>query len=332
MTTVPELAFPHAQPLASQIRFLCSYGILAPSVHNIQPWEFHPEDNRLIIRLSRQRALREGDATGRQTWISIGACIANIEVAAAHFGLKTRLERIEFGRHDHPDSITLTFSKGSKPTDEARFEAISARFSDRSLYDSRPIKPGSLNAIARSGSDSATVSTSTDPAVIDRVAELTGKGIAAAFSNPAFRRELASLIAPHERTAHGFTPKALGLKPLRGRLEPHLVRYGLNAKAQATLECDRMASASALIAVATTGDTPLHWIDAGRAYERALLTATALGLRSTTTAAVVEAFDFHLDIEQLLGTGKRLQVVGRLGYSQAPAHHAPRLPLSAVLH
>jgi hypothetical protein len=333
MLTVDDSAFPHTKSLTSQITFLCNYGLLAPSVHNIQPWEFHPKANQLVIRLSAQRWLREGDATGRQSWISIGTCIANIEIAAAHFGYSVRLERGVFGRHDHPDDIALTFSKETrKPTDSSRFDAIRLRFSDRSLFDGKPIEPNNLRYIAASSIDSATVYISTNRAVINKAAELTGRGIAAAFSNPAFRRELADLIAPHERTSHGFTPKALGLNPLRGALEPHLVRYGLHRKAQAQLEKRRIASCSALIAVATTGDTPLHWIDAGRAYERAILAATARGLRNATTAAVVEAFDFHLDLEKLLGTSKRLQVLGRLGYSNAPIHHSPRLPLSTVLY
>lgn len=80
------------------------------------------------------------------------------------------------------------------------------------------------------------------------------------------------------------------------------------------------------------GDTPPYWLEAGRAYERAILQATAEGLHNATFAAVVEAGTFHEDIEQAVGVTWRLQTMARLGYpGRQKPRHSPRLPVEALL-
>lgn len=92
-----------------------------------------------------------------------------------------------------------------------------------------------------------------------------------------------------------------------------------------------MNSAAALAFITTPGDVSADWLAAGRAYLRTAVTAAGLGLASSTTAAAVEAADFHLDIEQALGTGQRLQAILRLGYSRRQPRPVRRFTLEQLL-
>lgn len=92
-----------------------------------------------------------------------------------------------------------------------------------------------------------------------------------------------------------------------------------------------MRSAGALIFTLTGGDTRKDWVLAGRAYQRAGLMATQLGLSQATSAAVVEATDFHTDIETNLGTTKRIQTLMRVGYGSRKSTTSPRIPTKQLV-
>lgn len=44
---VREIDFPSSGTIEEQIRFLLNYGVLAPSIHNTQPWIFEIKNNEL---------------------------------------------------------------------------------------------------------------------------------------------------------------------------------------------------------------------------------------------------------------------------------------------
>jgi hypothetical protein len=81
--------------------------------------------------------------------------------------------------------------------------------------------------------------------------------------------------------------------------------------------------------LATGGDTRRHWVDAGQALQRVLLTATWLNLATTPISQPVEI----PAVRRLLTdtrTGKWAQMVLRVGYGR-PAATTPRRPLAEVL-
>src|SRR5689334_4164473 len=90
-----------------KIRFLLRYAQLAPSTHNIQPWLFKVAAPVLKIYFNPKLTLPEGDALGRDLYISIGCCIENLVTAATYFGLKT-----EVAYKDGADNLAavVTFS------------------------------------------------------------------------------------------------------------------------------------------------------------------------------------------------------------------------------
>src|SRR3989338_9606890 len=78
--------------LKDKIQIILTAAVCAPSSHNSQPWSFHTDNNTIWLEPDYHRHLAHSDRHSRELYLSLGACLANLEVAAAHcgFGPKTR--------------------------------------------------------------------------------------------------------------------------------------------------------------------------------------------------------------------------------------------------
>lgn len=316
--------------LAGKIERLCGYGLRAPSVHNIQPWALKLGHDTLEVFVDEKRRLSAGDPTGREVWLSLGCLIENCLMAAPSLGLEP--VEVEFDSDETGRVARLRFRATEGPGDSGILDAINNRYSDRSVFSDQKLDRDKLEALARCWQEEgAEVVFSDDPVLIGLIADLTKRGVGLALSMPAFREELSELILPnHSSGRAGIPGYALRLGWLRSLIEPYVVRYGLNRRGQADKEYVLMKSAAAVALVLSEGDGPQYWLRSGRALERVAVSATSLGISLSVSAAVVEAADYHLDIEKELGTSKRLQTVLRLGYSQARPVVTPRYSLEEV--
>lgn len=299
---------------------ICRMARLAPSVHNVQPWEFVLGDNSITVRLSKDRSLDAGDPVQRETWVSIGACVETCLVAAAHQGYAGTVGKLA------NDGVVITFSP-SATNEQIASSSIMKRSSDRTVYSKRQIPAEKLGEIEESSKiPGVELKIVTERPIIDLVAKLTGQGMTMAMQSRAFREELSGLInRPMSSKNTGFSYKSLRINALQGFVQPSLAKSSRSVQYHRKQEQARMKSAQALIMTFTPGDTRKDWVAAGRAYQRAGLMAAQLGLSQATSAAVVEATDFHTDIEDRLGTSKRLQTLMRVGYGSRKSTTSPRI-------
>jgi hypothetical protein len=69
------------------------YAILAPSIHNTQPWSFRIENNNTIeLYADRKRALPVLDPIGRELTISCGIVLGYLQITISYFGYKYKTE------------------------------------------------------------------------------------------------------------------------------------------------------------------------------------------------------------------------------------------------
>lgn len=319
--------FPQTSKISDQIAFLCRYGVLAPSVHNTQPWALEIADDELLVRIAESRRLASGDPTGRETWISIGAMIENILVAGAYLGLNGDI------KNPDEDGVRIRFKHTQAvTTEESLLQAIPKRWSNRNSYTEKAVPDEILAKLAELSTEDTDVVPVTDALVIELLADRTGRAIEIALGNPEFRGELSGLVHKTDSKHHiGMPTSTLGVHGARAAVEDKLIRSGVFRGAQGKKEFESVRSSPLIVLVFTAGDSRPFWINAGRAYQRAALVCTSAGLSSATLAAAVEASDYHLDIEKACNTEKRLQSVMRVGYSDSKPQHSPRLPLEDVL-
>lgn len=301
----------------------------APSVHNSQPWKISLHNDQIRIDIDKKHMLKEGDPTGRATYISLGILCEALLIAAQKYGLVEKGINLS----DTGATVTFAYTKHIGPNNEAE-AALKSRCTDRSIYKKATIGEQLINKIIASAHDLQGIHmhVMNSPEDIKKIAEITSKGISLALTNPSFRAELSSyLYTPWSKTNRGISVKALYIPRLIAYLEPKLLKAGVGLPLEASLEKRRWLSSSANVCITADGDMPEYWLRTGRAYLRMSLEIENAGLSQATSAAAVEASTFHEDVEVLLGTEHRLQAVTRIGAGANKRHYSPRLSAQELI-
>lgn len=316
------------------IHQLLDYARLAPSVHNAQPWNFTVDDNDISIAVSPSRMLGPGDPTGRETWISFGTCLESLLQSAKGLGITATVVHLQTDRLDGIiATVRISDTVANHTTDI--LEALKKRFTYREHMVPATIPP-LLEDVCKTAihdlSETEVLITK-ESSIIKRVGDLTFKAMTLALGDPFFRNELYHYvhtnISPAKTGMHGY---ALGEGLLGSLFGKASVKLGIGLPLKARHDQQRIAEASALIFIATKGDTPQYWLQAGRAYMRIALEVAKTDLMQGTLAAPVEASSFHEDIETMLHTNGRIQTMLRVGGAQKEQkRHSPRLSVEELL-
>jgi len=298
----------------------------APSVHNTQPWKVKVDADKFIILPDAAHKLVYGDPTGRQAFISRGIFTEACIIALGHAGFTAPKPKLE------GEAIILKLSSTAKLGRDEDISALKDRFTDRTVYKKMELPVEVINKIKEAWSSSdVSIAATNDRKIIEKTAELTRQALSLAFSNPDFRKELTDYFVAKPSAPYGIPLSTLGTGKLKARAVKQLIRSGLNRKQEAQLEYERWSSASGLVFILAGGDSKPYWLESGRAYLRASLELQKLGLSQATSAAIVEAADFHEDIEKMLGTEKRIECVIRFGLGQRKRRPSGRLAPEQLL-
>lgn len=309
--------------LSKSIIDILSIARLAPSVHNTQPWRVQAGQDELAIFPSSDLALVHGDPTGRQKVISIGIFTEACVIALAHCGFIA-------GKIDYQNDgkVLISVNSGANKSQkviDADVRALKRRFTDRAVYQKTNVTKAQLESIESSWKpNGAKVTATADAGLIRLCAQLTRQGLSIALGSPDFRKELASYLVPSQKTPYGIPVTTLKSGGVQSRLMKKILAFDRVQSQEAKREYERWLSASGVVFVLAKGDSPAFWLESGRAYLRAALAIQKLGFHQATSAAVVEASDFHEDIEKALGTKMRLQCLIRFGASKSKYRYSGR--------
>jgi len=313
---------------AETIKKIVDVARLAPSVHNTQAWKVKIGPSSCQVIIDKRYALSDGDPTGRQAVIGIGIFCEALVAVAADFRLQTTIGTYLDG------AVTVHFhNKPTKQTTKQPYsELIASRATDRSIY--KPVDITDQNTAYLSSAaigSSISIHVIRDKKQIDTIAELTSHGISLALTSPAFRQELSQyLVLPWSKKVRGISVMSLYIPTLVAIIEPTLMRLGIGLPLEAKLEKRRWQSASAVIAITADGDLTKYWFDVGRTYLRLSLYIEDLGLSQATSGAIVEASNYHEDVESILDTNQRILSMIRIGKGAKKRHHSPRISLDEL--
>jgi hypothetical protein len=336
-TLLSALAAPDPQAgIAEQLRRAVQYAVLAPSSHNTQPWHFIIDDNSIVVCADRMRALPVVDPFDRELIISCGAALLNLRTALTHCGLGYRITL--FPSTLDPDMLAhVQVTEGAGFQDASLrplFEAIPERATVRKPFERTllpdDVKRGLIEAGEREGATVVCIDDATSRAA---VADLIAQADAQQFSDPRFRRELASWIHP-KRSFDGMPADAAGVAALLDVAAPIVasairtfdIGSGMAAMHRALLEGSPL-----LLAIATERDDREAWLAAGQALERLLLRAVNSGLSASYLNQPIEVETLRERLRTILGLSATPQLLLRIGYGPRAVERSARRPLLDVM-
>ena len=335
-------------------RFMLAHALLAPNPHNLQPWIADlREPGRIHLVCDGERLLPQTDPFGRQILIGCGAFIELAIIAAASRGVSVDVRIFPDGEPaasalpGGARVATLTLGgPGSAPADPL-FAWITRRHTAKTAYANDAALPDALTAAwldtaHRFGLRAGVV---TGEAAIAPIRRITRQAYEIEAVTPRTWLESARVmrIGPDAIAAHrdGISIDATmpRLMHALGLFDPMEVPQRGASSLQRVM--DRWApfeTGSGYLWLASAGNGRPAQVDAGRAWVRMHLQATAAGLDMHPLSQALQEFpemrDPYEALHRQLGvdpTRGPLQMLARVGRSTAPARPSPRRPLQALL-
>ncbi|WP_327318800.1 Acg family FMN-binding oxidoreductase [Streptomyces sp. NBC_01235] len=302
---------------AATAESLLAAAVAAPSIHNTQPWRFRLDrDSQMLeVHSAPERTLPLTDPTHRAQYLSVGAAVFNLRLAAVHLGRRPEV-RLLPDPHDPGllAAVRLTgpLSADDQPSGPGLYEAIARRHTSRMPFTGRPV-PEPIVAEMTSAAHAAGARLHIpDIAGTRRLLRLTAAAEARNHAHPDRTAETLSWItAPGRDAPYGLPVTALGPSDAGRRMPMRDFTGALPVPRLPALWFERHVQLALLW---TPHDRREDWLRAGQALQYVLLTATAHGVRTSLLHQAMEWPD--LRAATALPRHKRChpQVLIRFGY------------------
>lgn len=273
----------------------------APSSHNSQPWSVQLlSQQRWWLSLAPARLLPAVDPTQRESWISIGAFLAALEIAAQARGLA--FESAWTGQ----DQLELVFR--STPADVRWLQGLRQRRTQRREFGRAEVD---ASLLLRDALSTNAVYVPQGSAGSNAIAEATIKGALRQNAVDAIWEELADWIRWNDSAnPTGITPETMELPWLArcwvaatyGRSDVLAESFRLRS-----LEMTRqqVQEGAGWIAIGSAGDSRDNWLASGRSLLRIWLAANRAGLavhpmsQALEVPAIRESLSHSLELQTL---------------------------------
>lgn len=325
-----------------------SYALLAPNPHNRQPWRARLEgDTALTLYCDLARRLPETDPYDRQITIGHGAFLELLSMAAAQDGYRANITPFPEGETmdtlDTRPVAHVTFTEDNTTMPDPLFAHVLTRRSNKEVYTPGDVNAGALQQMVQTASAfGVTANAIGNTPMAAKLRDLTWAAHQIEVLTDRTNMESVNLmrIGAKEVAANPDGIELDGPFIAAGKLFGQVSRKTLADPTSAGFQTGldmyeaKAMSARAFAWIANANQTRSDQINAGRAYVRMNLHATALGLGihpwSQSLQEYAEMESLHNDVHSLIGDGKRLQMLVRVGF--APKTGAtPRWGIDTVI-
>ncbi len=304
---------------------LLDAAVLAPSMHNTQPWRFEAGSRTVRVYRDLERWLRAEDPRQTALYISLGAVVLNLRVAAAEFGYLAHLSLLPDPRDDdHVATLTLATGLSYDPELRPLFPYLWRRRTNRSPFESRRVPDCVLRDLeATARVERGVLEVVSDAERVRRLLGLAAQGTVSELLELAKLEERARWVGGCRRH-DGIPTSALGPVPVDG---PSVVRDLAVRQADRQRPVARFEPQPLLGMLSVRRDDRLGWLTAGQALERVLLTAAQWGLSVSFLNQALNREELTRPGDQPDEAALHPQMLLRLGYAPLP-DPTPRRPLT----
>ena len=294
-------------------RELVRCATLAPSSHNTQCWKFAVEPQAITILPDLTRRCPAVDPDDHHLYVSLGCAAENLAQAALAHGLQAA-PAFDAGRGALGMALQPTAALAS-----TLYQAIAQRQSTRADYDARPLRAEDLLLLERAAAGNGVqLRLLTDKAALERVLEFVVQGNTAQMNDKAFVDELKAWIrfngGDAVRSGDGLYAAASGNPNLPSWLGPRVFDFVFTPRRENDKYARQVRSSAGIAVFVGPSDDRAGWIEAGRAYERFALQATALGVRTAHLNQPLEVAPLRPQFARAIGiAGQRPDLVIRFG-------------------
>jgi nitroreductase len=301
----------------------------APSVHNSQPWRFRVTAGGIDVFADPRRRLASIDPDGRELLMSVGAAVFNLRVAVGSHGRRPVVRLFPDGQPAPVARVSAGPAAAPDPAVRALAEAIGRRHTHRGPFTAAAMPASLVDELTAAAAAEGAALTVLDPPRRTAVFALAHAAQERLGADAGYLRELAAWTAWRPARTDGVPPQALGPQDAVGQLplRDFTVAQPWHEHATARFEPHPW------IAILTTaGDEPAHWLRAGQALQRVLLTATVRGVAAQPITQPLEVPELRPLVSDTR-TGHHAQAILRLGYRppDTPAAPTPRRSPADVL-
>jgi hypothetical protein len=209
----------------------------------------------------------------------------------------------------------------------AHLDAIVRRVSNRTTFTGEAIDPELLNPLIRQDLGGVAARLITDRDMILTLADYTETAIVRISGNSAYRRELSDWVRSNlTRRYDGMPGFTHGVGNLLSMIAKPAMRSSPKLGPPPSHSRELMASSSAALILGLTEETEETFVNCGRAYAHACVTAQECGLATSGLAAAVIDPDTRQHVVEEFGLDYRPVAIVRVGRATEGARHSPRWP------
>ena len=312
----------NTRALSQAVRHALGRAVLAPSVHNTQPWRFVVSGGSVEVHADRGRRLRVLDPSGRQMLISCGCALFNARVGLAASGYEATVERFpEPDRRDLLARLTVGEPGNGWPLLAGLDAVIEFRQTNRRRFASDPVPPEVVDAlISAAAAEGAQLYEITDSEQRYWVARLSQEADREQNADPAYRAELRAWTSDDPRRRDGVP--SLAVPHVDAGAGDDIPIRDFDTRGVGWLPVATHSSVDqCLLLLGTLADRPEAWLRAGEALEHVLLEVTRQGYAASPLTQVVEIPATRERLRTELGLQMHPHILMRVG-------RAPKTPAS----
>ena len=308
------------QEFSNQIEKIIYYASLAGNSHNTQPWYVYVEsDSLLFIKADFSRKLQIVDPDACGLFISLGAFIENLQLAAASLGYKAEV-RITAKHKNDSNVATIYLSESQK--NGYNLSQIENRRTLRTPFHNTEISKEHLKSLI-GNNNSKVIYFSSSSEEGKYIAEQTLAAYTQQAKDDQAKQELANWMrfsnSDVEKYRDGLTTSGIGITGFGGffvrnfykpedSMKDSFIKTGIEKTKEQIENC------GGWLVIIQNEDSPESWIKTGRLYQRLNLVCRDLMIGFHPMNQMIEEENFEEKANERLSQSGVIQFIARVGY------------------